>query len=297
MRHTFTFVLLILSLCNASACSKQKLPRYKDLSSCVVVCGESTLQIIDLKNSNGNDVKVIWQWKTSDKDLIPLDECKPFDRGRKIMISSSRRAIGIVSVRTGELIAKAMTRMAHSVEMLPGNRIAAALSTNQSGNSLVVFDLKDMSKPFFKDSLYSGHGVLWNKKLKSLFALGYTELREYKLKDWNSKNPSLELKRTWSLPGKGGHDLSWVDENRMMITNAFGVYMFDIAKGEFSPFEPMKDMRKVKSVNYDFKSGHIVYTQGKENWWTHHVSQINPEKRIDIPDFNVYKVRTFLDKK
>ncbi|MBQ0080845.1 MAG: hypothetical protein KBS95_04790 [Alistipes sp.] len=294
MRHTFTIILLILSVCISTARSKQSLHKYNDLSSCVVVCGDSTLRIIDLKNSSGSDVKVIWQWKTSDKDLIPLDECKPFDRGRKIMISSSRRAIGILSVQTGELIAKAKTRMAHSVEMLPGNRIAAALSTNKAGNCLVVYDLKDMSKPFFKDSLYSGHGVVWNKKLKSLFALGYTELREYKLKDWNSKNPSLELKRTWLLPGKGGHDLSWVDYNRMLITNAFGVYMFDIAKGEFSPFEPMKDMRKVKSVNYDSKSGLIVYTQGEEDWWTHHVNQKNPDKRIDIPDFNAYKVRTFL---
>ncbi|GEM_PF-7085002 len=38
-------------------------------------------------------------------------------------------------------------------------------------------------------------------------------------------------------------------------------------------------------------AGELVYTKGEISWWTHNIYFINPEKRLIIPDINIYKVR------
>ena len=65
--------------------------------------------------------------------------------------------------------------MSHSADMLPGNRIVVANSTNPRGNSIEIYDISRSNECIWRDSLYSGHGVVWSEKYQSLFALGYDE--------------------------------------------------------------------------------------------------------------------------
>ena len=267
----------------------------------VAVCGGKEVKIIDMAKSDGETLHEVWSWCIEDPTeglpaeyaeyLNPLDECKFVDGNSKLLLTSSTSAVVLIDLKTKKNLFYARVPMAHSADLLPGDRVAVALSTHKLGNSLEIYDIAQPEKVLWRDSLYSGHGVVWHAERESLYALGYDVLREYKLKDWQSDTPSLELKQSWSIPVKSGHDLMKVDAQRMLVSGHEGVYWFDVESGEYTPFEPLQSTENVKSVNYNAKSGKLVYTKAEESWWTHHIYQENPTKVITIDDMNIYKVR------
>lgn len=272
-------------------------------SDCVAVCGDDKVWIIDFARSEGCNHKVLWRWQADNSvkglseeyvnRLRTIDECKVVDNNRKMLVTSSSGCCVLIDIATKEVLFYATARNAHSAELLPEGRIAVALSVHNSGlgNALELYDIDQPDKCLYRDSLYSGHGVVWNAKRNSLFALGYQELRQYKLKDWQCDSPSLERVATWTLPINEGHDLSAVDDDRMLISGYEGVLWFNITTGEFSPFEPLKDVKNVKSVNLDPQSGRLIFTKGEESWWTHHVYQKNPDRVIQLDSAHLYKAR------
>ena len=267
----------------------------------LAVCGGKEVRIIDMQSSHSDNVAQVWSWSVEDKTqglpaeyaeyLTPLDECKFVDGNRKLLLTSSSSAVVLLDIKSKVCEFYARTPMAHSADLLPNNRIAVALSTNIKGNSLEIYDISQPEKVIWRDSLYSGHGVVWHAERESLYALGYDVLREYKLKDWQSDTPSLELAASWPLPIKSGHDLVKVDAKQMLVSGHEGVRWFNVKSGEFSPFEPLKDTRNVKSVNYNPTLRRLIYTKGEVSWWTHNIYQQNPDKTITIDSLNIYKVR------
>jgi hypothetical protein len=288
------FTYLIIAVLLLAACS----PVSKD---CVAVCGGREVRIIDWSASEGKDVKVLWEWHLDDPEVVlPTgyekymhhpDDCKFVDGNSKLLVTASGNGMMLLDIKTKKILHYAYVPMAHSADLLPGNRIAVALSTHKEGNALELYDADIPEKCIYRDSLYSGHGVVCNEKRQSLYALGYRELREYKLENWNSAKPSLRMVASWEIPLDSGHDLSPVDNDRMLVTAGKGVHMFHIPTGEFTPFEPLKDAAHVKSVNYDPQTSRLIYTKGEISWWTHNIYQQNPEKVVTIDSMNVYKVR------
>ena len=267
----------------------------------LAICGGKEVRIIDLSKSNGREINEVWSWDIEDgieglpaeysKYLMPLDECKFVDSNKKLLLTSSHSAVVLLDIKSKKCDFYARVPMAHSADLLPNNRIAVALSTNKAGNSLEIYDISQPEKVLWRDSLYSGHGAVWHAERESLYALGYDVLREYKLKDWNTDAPALELVASTPIPVKSGHDLVKVDEQRMLVSGHEGVMWFDVESKEFSPFEPLKDTHNVKSVNYNHKLNRLIYTKGEVSWWTHNIYQKNPDKTITIDSMNVYKVR------
>ena len=267
----------------------------------LAICGGKEVKIIDLSKSNGREINEVWSWNIEDgaeglpaeysKYLMPLDECKFVDSNKKLLLTSSHSAVVLLDIKSKKCDFYARVPMAHSADLLPNNRIAVALSTNKAGNSLEIYDISQPEKVLWRDSLYSGHGAVWHAERESLYALGYDVLREYKLKDWNTDAPALELVASTPIPVKSGHDLVKVDEQRMLVSGHEGVMWFDVESKEFSPFEPLKDTHNVKSVNYNHKLDRLIYTKGEVSWWTHNIYQKNPDKTITIDSMNVYKVR------
>ena len=267
----------------------------------LAICGGNEVKIIDLSKSNGREINEVWSWNIEDgieglpaeysKYLMPLDECKFVDSNKKLLLTSSHSAVVLLDIKSKKCDFYARVPMAHSADLLPNNRIAVALSTNKAGNSLEIYDISQPEKVLWRDSLYSGHGAVWHAEQESLYALGYDVLREYKLKDWNTDAPALELVASTPIPVKSGHDLVKVDNERMLVSGHEGVMWFDVESKEFSPFEPLKDTHNVKSVNYNHKLNRLIYTKGEVSWWTHNIYQKNPDKMITIDSMNVYKVR------
>jgi hypothetical protein len=127
--------------------------------------------------------------------------------------------------------------------------------------------------------------------MKSLYALGYNELRRYSLKNWNSDKPELQLEKTWKLPDNGGHDLSSISETKLVLTTSKSVWVFNLIEEQFSPFELLNQISNVKSVNYNAATKKLVYTKGEISWWTHNIYFKNPDKTLSLPNINLYKVR------
>lgn len=264
----------------------------------IFACGDDKVLMIDQEKSTADHLEVIWKWKASDTRGLPkvylpllasIDECKPINGGEQLLVTSSSGATLLLDRRSKKALFYAQTPMAHSAAYLPGDRITVALSTHDKGNSIELYDKGKPNKVLFKDSLYSGHGVVWQAKQEKLFALGYDELRAYTLTDWNTEKPKLVLSNTWKLPGKGGHDLVAVSDDLLLISTHEGVWEFHINEKRWLSFKPLASVKNVKSVNWDAKTEELIYTKAEESWWTHNI-YLN-DKVLQVPQIKLYKVR------
>ncbi|MGJ7030603.1 DUF6528 family protein [Niabella hirudinis] len=267
----------------------------------IVVCGDDKVLLLNSRQS-ATTPAVSWRWKVSDaqelppayqKWMVPLDDCKPVMNRSKLLLTSSGGGMVLLDIKTKKPVFYARVPMAHSAEILPGNRVVVALSTHTQGNSIELYDLNKPEQRLFRDSLYSGHGVVWSSKHQRLFALGFDELRAYSLQNWNSTAPRLRLEQKWKLPSEGGHDLSAMDPETLIVTTHHNVFTFSIPKAIFGIFEPLEGRQNIKSANYSPKTKQLLFTQAEESWWTYHIYMRNPDRTITIPDIKLYKVRFF----
>jgi len=292
-RPLINLIVSIFLLSTMLGCGNQPLE--------LIICGENQVIVVDYETSDTNNLNILWRWDASETNDLPetfqeymlsTDDCKPVDDNKKILISSSSGGVVLVDRETKQTLFYTHAPNAHSAECLPNNRIVVALSTASGGNSIELYDVDKPGIVLFKDSLYSGHGVVWMPETEQLYALGYSELRKYSLENWNTEKPELHLDNSWELPDPGGHDLISVSESRLLLSSHVGVWQFDIPKEEFSPFVPLESVQNVKSINYDEITQRLIYTKGEISWWTHHIYCKNPDKIIAVPDIRVYKVRT-----
>jgi hypothetical protein len=286
---------LSLSLCSSDT-NNAKIINPENL---VLVCGDSKVLIVDFSNQKDTMPSIIWSWDANNAtDLAPeyrmkkfnsIDDCKAIKDGKEILVSSSSGAIAILNKKDKKVLFYTEVPNAHSIELLPDDKIVAAASTAEKGNRLMVFDINSPEKLLFSDSLYSAHGVEWDDKRNSLFALGYDVLREYKIKE----NFKLELFEEWKIPGISGHDLQMTpDGNNLFITEHTGAWIFNIENEKFNKIDNFPDAENIKSISQN-NSGQFVFTVPEESWWTYHVSFHNPTANLSFPDIHVYKARWF----
>ena len=292
MYHAGYFILVFIFA--LTACSESPPSEGKK----VLVCGDNYVFIVDLESSTPDSPAVIWEWNAHEAMDLPesmrkrnfnsMDDCKMYDNGTKMMVSSSSGAVALIEVETKKVLFYAEVPNAHSVEMLPGNRLAAAASTHARGNKLMVFDV-ETSDLIFEDSLYSGHGVVWDAQRNGLYALGYDVLRFYT----DGSDGQLVLEKEWMIPGQSGHDLTMTpDGNHLLMTEHTGAWIFDIEEEAFGKIEGFPDAENIKSIVLH-PDGQYVYTVPEESWWTYHVSFFNPQMKLAFPDVKVYKARWF----
>ena len=269
-----------------------------------VACGGDKVRIIDVNKSDSSHAEIIWEWNQNNtKSEVPsnyvslfktMDECKPIENNTKILACSSAGGAMIIDINGHKCEYYCRAPQAHSIEMLPNNRIVVAESITDLGNALEVFDItKKTGSAIIRDSMYSAHGVVWYEETQRLYAIGKNLFRIYKLTDWDTNKPSLTLETELKLPVSGAHDLTRIDNHRLLISCTAGVYDYDINTKTISKFDPLVDYTDLKSVNYNYKTGQIVYTKPEESWWTYHLSSLNPTFGIGMSDVNVYKVRVF----
>lgn len=267
----------------------------------LVVCGDGQVMLINSAKSV-NKPYVTWSWDIKEaselpagyqKWLFPLDDCKPVMNAKALLLTSSGGGVVLLDIKSRKPLFYARVPMAHSATMLPGGKIAVALSTDVAGNSIELYDIHHPEQLLFKDSLFSGHGVVWNEHYKFLFALGAKELRAYSLVNIKSLSPRLELKHSWPIPSNGGHDLSMIDKDNLLLTVHKNVFKFNIPDGRFEAFGLLKDAHDIKSINFNPLTSRLLFTRAEESWWTHHIYLRSPDQVIEIPDIRLYKARFF----
>jgi WD40 repeat protein len=300
MKNTNVYYILKLTLLPAmvllitGVAFSQSIP-----SKSFLLCGDSKILIVDYNKSRDSIPEIIWTWDAHLAKDLPeefrtrkfnsTDDCKAINDGKQILISSSSGGIAILNVLDKKVVFYADVPNAHSIALLPGNRLVAAASTHAKGNKIMLFDINKPDKPLFTDSLYSAHGVVWDEKRKSLFALGYDVLREYKLKG----KDGLRLTDQWKIPGIGGHELGVTyDENNLFVTEHHGAWIFNLNDHQFTKIKNFPDAENIKSLSRD-RSGQYIFTVPEKSWWTYHVRFLEPERSFAFPDMKVYKARWF----
>lgn len=266
----------------------------------LMVCGSSRLLIVKVQSLKDTIPEVIWEWDAHrakdlpatyrDKFFEKIDECKAFNHGDELVITSSGGGIAVIDRATQKVKFYACIPNAHSAELLPGNRIVVAGSLHSQGNCLEVFDLGRSEKPLFRDTLYLGHGVLWDPSRQILYALGYDRINQYELKNWSTSQPVLKLLKTTMLPSLSGHELQrHQSEDSLIISTVGHVWLFDKASSTFNPFGPLADRKDVKSTSYNPYLKLQTFTVAEQSWWTHRVYFLGTGRFLSFPAINVYK--------
>jgi uncharacterized protein DUF6528 len=270
----------------------------------LIVCGWDEVFILDMaKKKDGKPAK-IWSWRAEDRTDLPddfkklfgaTDECKPFEQGQKILITSSGGGVALVDRKLDEVLFYAQISNAHSADLLPNNRLAVAVSCprDKSGNRLILFDLAKNNQELLSVELPSGHGAVYDEKRKILWALSGMDIRAYILQDWDSANPKLIKTDTIPLPEFGGHDFYPLNDSpSLSVSTSQHCWLFDRDTKKITPHSDLADFVNVKSICQHPLSRQLVYVQsGKKHWWSDKINFLNPEKDFQIPNEHFYKAR------
>ncbi len=288
MRCTLIWMILlaIVTPCHAAKAQPREL----------LVCGAD--EVFALNVDAATPIKV-WRWKAKSRWELPsqlkkrfynTDECKPVDGGKRVLITSSGGATALVERRTGRAVFWAATPYAHSADLVPGNRVVVACATK--ADRLVVFDVGSPDKEVYRTPLTGAHGVVWDEQLHVLWALSDSELRTYRLVNWESDHPSMAVQDVYRLPKGGGHDLYPVpDSSDLTVTASSLCWRFDREKREFRPITDIKKPWSIKSISIDPVTSQLAYVQAEGgNWWTENI-RILPDRTINLPGARVYKAR------
>ena len=268
----------------------------------LVVCGWDEVFILSLGDGPAVAQRKVWSWRAAESPGIPAemhalfrttDDCKPVDEGRRILISSSGGAVALVDRETRRASFVARLTNAHSIEMLPGGRIAAAasVSTAGTGNRLVIFDAAT-GKEIASDDLRSAHGVVWDDARGVLWALGGDVLRAYRV---GPAGGATKLEKTFelALPTEGGHDLVAIpDSPRLFVSTVRRCFYFDRDRRQLAPHDQLGDRPNIKSYNVHPRTGRVVYIQAEgSNWWAEHLHLQQPDATLRLPGEHLYKAR------
>ncbi len=295
----------------------------------LVLCGWDEVFLLELSDAEKGKIEKLWSWRAADRKELPetmrrkflsTDDCKPIEGGAKILISSSSGGCALVERASGRVLWYADVPNAHSLELLPGNRVVVASSVSPKGNRLLLFDLARSDQAIWETPLISAHGVVWDEKRQLLWALGLTEVRCYEPKDLSrnrqtiaarpenpgapersgigSKNlagpePSFTMKASFPLPDDGGHDLQAVPRgNDLVVTTGRHVYLFDREERRFRLHPELGDKANVKCVSVHPIGGRTVFVQGgSKEWWTEKIGLLSPAGEARLPGERLYKAR------
>ena len=268
----------------------------------LIVCGWDEVFVLAVGEGPTPTHRKVWSWRVADSPEIPTDmhalfrttdDCKPVDGGRRILISSSGGAVALVDRETRRASFSARVTNAHSIEMLPGERIAAAasVSTAGTGNRLVIFDATT-GKELASDELRSAHGAVWDDARGVLWALGGDVLRGYHV---GPAGGPTKLDRTFeiALPAEGGHDLVAIPgSSRLFLSTVRRCFSFDRERRQLSPHYAFGNRPNIKSYNVHQRSGRVVYIQAEgPNWWAEHLHFQRPDGTLHLPGEHLYKAR------
>ena len=248
-----------------------------------------------------------WVWAAKDDPNVKPehrrlfgapDECKPRKGGGLILMNASCGGFAGLDVKTGRCSFYGNAGgNPHSVELLPDGNVAVASST---GRTLKIFDVK--GHPFDPEKqkcvtaldLPGGHGVEWDAKRGTLFALGYTNLYELA---YLPETMSVKVLRRWDYTSAcvdaWGHDLLPDGRGGYYFTNHAAVWHFD---PEAETFAKAHTVRNVKS--FSPSPGGDLMVIPRESWWTdtllvhpHGPSDASAVREIRIPGARFYKAR------
>lgn len=268
----------------------------------LVVCGWDEVFILRL--DAGSDPRRVWTWRARGRADVPqelharfnsTDECKPYDGGSRILITSSGSAVALVDRVNDKVLFYGRAPNAHSADLLPGGRIAVAASHHRTdkGDRLILFDQAKSNQELWSEALPWGHGVVWDDARRVLWALADEDIRVFELRDWESSAPRLQRVALIPLPEGGGHDFSVVPgTSQIALSTANNAWLFDRDTRRFAPHPELAGKARVKSISHHPTTGRIAYVQAEgDNWWAERIHFLKPAGFIRVAGEHFYKAR------
>jgi len=285
----------------------------------LLVCGSNMVYLIDARPAVAQGYKsaILWQWNAVSaastlhldaSRMNHLDDCKPVDDGKKLLITSSYNWAVLLDIETKKVLWYSKdSKNAHSADCLPGNRIAVACSAGtetEQGDKVQVFDAAS-GKLLYDTPFQSTHGVVWNASTQRLYVGGKSLLNIYKLQDWDTSTPSLVLDKSIKTSDyvTGVHDVTLVNDKTLLVAGKKAA-LYDISSGRFSALGSFANSTALKSVNRHPSTNEVWYTdatepEGDYTWSSYLVrhrsdaSVGSEDMSIRITDINIYKVRVY----
>ena len=270
----------------------------------LIVCGWDEVYILDLADRDDSGPRKVWSWRAAGRDDLPeayhslfntTDECKPFDEGRKILITSSGGAVAYVDRDSDRVLFYGRAANAHSADLLPAGRVAVAASHSQDGKGdrLIIFDQDQPEVELWSEELPWGHGAVWDEGRQVLWALSDDDLRVFELRSWDTDAPGLERVATVRLPERGGHDLYPVPGTPYLAfsTNRH-CWLFDRDTREVLLHPDLGELAHVKSISQHPATGQRVHLMGEGgHWWSENLYFTKPADTLHVPGEHFYKAR------
>jgi len=275
----------------------------------IVAADQSTSSLVMLSGAPGAQAEILWRWDSrKDSKILPtyrnsfrnIDECKPSADGSEILANASCGGVAAVDVATASVKWYAYLPKwnagPHSLCVLPDGKVAVANSTGVDALQIIDVSAAPLDpvrqKVVKAMSLPGAHGVVWDARRGSLFALGYTNLYELA---YSSADMSVSVKRSWDYSAKlcdqYGHDLVADGSGGYFLTNHTAVWHLD---PDADRWTKVRDMANVKSFSRDAKRGDLI-TIAKEKWWTDELKIIEPDGTTRVvgpfPGARFYKAR------
>ncbi len=229
-----------------------------------------------------------------------IDDCKPVDAGRKMLVTSSYNWSVLLDIQSKEVLFHTnVSTNAHSAELLPGNRIAVACSSG--GDAVQIYDMDKPDRVLWSQPLVSAHGVVWMESKQRLYAIGGETMYVYKLVDWNTDAPRLECERTFKARQGGLHDLTFVDDNTLCVSGRKS-YLYNVNDESWVELTRLSASTALKSVNYNSETREMWFTdatvpEGTQTWSTHTLHYTDDPMggtdfmTVRCSDIDIYKVR------
>lgn len=268
-------------------------------------CGDD--QVREYRVSDTGDASEVWRWSATEAADLPepyrrtllskIDDCKPVDGGRSILVTASTGGVALIDRATGGVSFRATAPMAHSADVLPNGLIAVALSIHRDGDRLELYDRRRSETPLLHLPLPSGHGAVWDAKRRRLFVLSHDLIQAYRIAG-TAAAPKLAEAARWMLPGRrDGHDLSRRPDGRYLVTTDDGVWTFDPGKGTFAALPVLNPRLRVKAVSMagDAGNSRLAWVQAEESWWAKGFTIARADGsdpiRVPVEGMHLYKVR------
>ena len=150
-----------------------------------------------------------------------------------VIVCATGTVAKIVNYSTGKVVwtKTGVASGAHGAELLPNGVVAVASS---SADTVSFFDTKSSASKTV--TLDDAHAVLWDPKYEVVWALGYTEIRAYKVTLSSGKITVTEDQSKRSpFDNTGGHDLApvYYDKDKIWVSTFSKIYIYDKATNKY----------------------------------------------------------------
>ncbi|MCZ7648609.1 MAG: DUF6528 family protein [Planctomycetota bacterium] len=277
------------------------------LTKALWICGDTKVECYEVASIETLEPP-IWAWDSASAIGLPevqrtwfraMDEVKPVQvqgEAAVLVTSSDTGGAALIRQRDKRVLFTTSIRNAHSAELLPKGYLTIAASTGSDSLTLFGPDYGlGTSVPLRIEGLPHGHGVVFDQNHNLLWVCGMNVVRSYVVRISESQF-KWEQESELTLPEPGAHDLQPDPvEGGFIVSTHHHVWRIDSRDGFLSPFKPLHELAKVKSVSIDAESRAIAYTQGERgHWWSENVYVIIPDgQRLKwtLSGRHLYKVR------